>query len=253
MQNSSSQSAVIRLRPAQVPGREAVTERGRGGSVGQTPARSGARVGCGPAAPNGSDEWRRQPRACLRIVSLFMTSRDPAVNLRLISRSAAAAFSRCPGESACVLVRLPGPAAVSYTRQNPDTPTRLVSLPASESVSLLLGRGSSATSRLRPAKPDCVQHPESSFASGTRRPLSSQRALPTRAIRANRPSSDRAFGSLGFSPGAQAVSTPIVSNPDTLAVSVPIWNLATPYIVVSYDIVGPYIVVNYDIVLKTTI
>jgi hypothetical protein len=31
-----------------------------------------------------------------------------------------------------------------------------------------------------------------------------------------------------------------------------IWNLATPYIVISNDIVGPYIVGNYDIVLKTT-
>ncbi len=34
-----------------------------------------------------------------------------------------------------MLVRLPGPAAVSHTRQNPDTPTRLVFHPASESVS----------------------------------------------------------------------------------------------------------------------
>jgi hypothetical protein len=31
-----------------------------------------------------------------------------------------------------------------------------------------------------------------------------------------------------------------------------IWNLATPDIVVSYDIVGPDIIGNYDIVLKTT-
>jgi hypothetical protein len=32
-----------------------------------------------------------------------------------------------------------------------------------------------------------------------------------------------------------------------------IWNLVTPDIVVSCDIIGPYIVVSYDIEFKTTI
>ncbi len=53
-----------------------------------------------------------------------------------------------------MLDRLPGPAAVSHTRQNPDTPTRLLSLPASESVSWairqqLLRRIQAATCRSR--------------------------------------------------------------------------------------------------------
>jgi hypothetical protein len=68
-----------------------------------------------------------------------MSSSDPAVNLLPMSRSAAAAFSRGPGEPARVLVRLLGPAAVSHTRHSPGTPTRLASLPASESVPRAIG------------------------------------------------------------------------------------------------------------------
>ena len=46
-------------------------------------------------------------------------------NLPPISRSAAAAFSRGPGEHARVLDRLPGPAAVSLSRQGPGRPQPL--------------------------------------------------------------------------------------------------------------------------------
>ncbi len=90
-----------------------------------------------------------------RIVSRLMSSSDPAVNLRPISRSAATACTHGPGDPARMLVRLPDPAAVSHTRR---------------------------TERTDPAATE---------RSGRR-----------------------------LSPGVQAVSTPIVSTPDTRAVSV---------------------------------
>jgi len=57
-------------------------------------------------------------------------------NLPPNSRSAAAAFSRGPGEHARVLDRLPGPAAVSLSRQGPGGPNPLsVSTPAARPLS----------------------------------------------------------------------------------------------------------------------
>jgi hypothetical protein len=99
-----------------------------------------------------------------------MASRDPAVNLLPITSSAVAAFSRGPCEPTRVLVDLPDPAAASHMRQNSGTPTRIVSLPESESVSRAIGQ------RLRDLPSPSACRVRSSFASG--RPLSSQRARP---------------------------------------------------------------------------
>jgi hypothetical protein len=82
---------------------------------------------------------------------------------------------------------------------------------------VLSGSSASAASRLRPADPHWVQRPESSFASGTRRPLSSHRARSELTDPAATACSGRRL-----SPGAQAVSTPIVTTPDTRAVIVPL-------------------------------
>jgi hypothetical protein len=197
-----------------------VTERGRSGLVGQTPVGSGARASCCRAAPDGSNEQRRLPCACHRDVSLLMSSRDPSVNLRPISRSAATAFSRGPGEPARVLVRLPDSAAVSHTRQSPGTPTRFASLPASESVSRaivpqLLGRigcdlpiPTACRVRIRAlqvALGGLCRH------SVRGPPELSERTDPAATERSGR----------RISPGAQVVSTTIVSTSDTLAVGVP--------------------------------
>jgi hypothetical protein len=74
--NSPRWSAVARLRPVLRPAREDETERGRSGLVERPPVGSGARAGCGRgrAAPGCS-------------MSLLMSSRGPAANLRPISRS----------------------------------------------------------------------------------------------------------------------------------------------------------------------
>jgi hypothetical protein len=85
--------------------------------VERPPVGSGARAGCGRAAPGCSSERRRLTRARHRIESQLMSSRGPAANLRPVSRSAVTAFSLGPSEPAREPVRLPDPAAVSQARQ----------------------------------------------------------------------------------------------------------------------------------------
>jgi hypothetical protein len=112
----------------------------------------------------------------------FMASRDPAANLRSISRSAAAGFSR-------------GPAARLCRIQTATCRTALRARSAASGIELC--KWPSAA----PIVTDIVRGP----------PGLSERTGPAATKRSGR----------RLSPGAQAISTPIVTTPDTQAVSVP--------------------------------
>jgi hypothetical protein len=133
--------------------------------VGRPPVGSGARAGCGRAAPGCSNERRRLTRARHRIESRLMSSRGPAANLRPVSRSAVTAFSLGPSEPAREPVRLPDPAAVSQTRQAQAHPPVRRHSPHPSLRPVPSSRSASAASRLQPAIPDCVPHPSPSRAS----------------------------------------------------------------------------------------
>jgi hypothetical protein len=133
--------------------------------VGRPPVGSGAQAGCCRAAPGCSNERRRLPRARHRIVSRLISSRDPAANLRPVSRSAATAFSLSPSEQAREPVRLPDPAAVSRARQAQAPPPVRRHSPRPSLRPVPSSRSASAASRLQPANPDCVPHPSPSLAS----------------------------------------------------------------------------------------